>query len=159
MLMSDVGALGLLFALSGLALVVAFIALGGLYLLFSYGLYRMAVRAGIQNSWLAFIPFVQYYTMGKVIKEVRIGDFVIPRLEWVLLLTPFVYAILAQIPFVNVLAGIAYFLFYVIVTYHLFNKYTHSPVMMTIVGLLLPFMYPIFVFAIRNNTPIKVKTP
>lgn len=157
--MSDVGALGLLFAFSSLAIIVTFIVLGGLYLLFSYGLYRLAYRAGIQNSWLAFIPFVQYYTMGKVIKEVRIGSFLIPHLEWVLLLTPFVYAILAQIPFVNVLAGIAYFLFCVIVTYHLFNKYTHSPVLMTVVGLVLPFMYPIFVFAIRNNTLIKVKTP
>ncbi|MEW6696706.1 MAG: hypothetical protein ACOY35_14555 [Bacillota bacterium] len=97
--MSDVGSFGLLFALTGLAPMVTFIALGGLYLLFSYGLCRMAIRAGIQNSWLAFIPFVQYYTMGKVIKDVRIGNFLIPRLEWVLLLTPFVYAILAQIPF------------------------------------------------------------
>ncbi|MEW6066229.1 MAG: hypothetical protein ACOY3U_07160 [Bacillota bacterium] len=157
--MSDVGALGLLFAISSLTIMITFIALGGLYLLFSYGLYRLADRAGVQNSWLAFIPFVQYYTMGKVIKEVRICNFVIPHLEWVLLLAPVVYAILAQIPFANILAGVACFLFYVIVTYHLFKKYSQNAVLMTVIGLLLPFMYAVFVFAIRNNAPLKVKTP
>lgn len=153
--MSDVGALGLLFAISGVTLLVTFLALGGLYLLFCYGLYRMAERAGVENSWLAFIPLVQYYILGKVIREVKICNYVIPHLEWVLLATPFVYGVLSLIPVVSVIAAIAYGLFYLLVIYTLFKQYSDKAVAMTIIGLILPFMYAIFVFVIRNNTPIK----
>lgn len=152
--MSDIGLLSL-FAISGLALVITFVALGGLYLLFSYGLYKLADRQGVEYSWLAFIPIAQYYTMGKVIKDVSFLNYRIPHLEWVLLLTPFIYGILSAIPYINILAGIAYAIFYIKVTYSLFHKYGNSALAMTILGLLLPFLYPIFVFTIRNNTPIQ----
>lgn len=152
--MSEMGVLGLLFAISGITLVLTFIALGGLYLLFSYGLYKLADRAGVENSWLAFIPLVQYYTMGKVIKDLKIGNWTVPHLAWVLLLTPIIYSILAQIPILNAIAGVLYLLFYIIVTYTLFKKYSHNALVMTIIGFLLPFMYAIFIFAIRNNRPI-----
>ena len=152
--MSEVATLGLFFTISGITLVVTFFALGGLYLLFSYGLYKLAQRAGVENNWLAFIPLVQYYIMGKVIKELKIGSWIVPHLEWVLLLSPIIYGILAQIPVLNAIVGVLYLLFYIIVTYTLFKKYTHHAVVMTIVAFLLPFMYSIFVFAIRNNKPV-----
>ncbi|AQS58173.1 hypothetical protein [Desulforamulus ferrireducens] len=152
--MSEMGILGLLLAIGGITLVVSFIALGGLYLLFSYGLYKLADRADVENSWLAFIPLVQYYTMGKVIKELKIGSWTVPYLPWVLLLAPFAYCILAQIPIINTIISVLYVLFYIIVTYTLFKKYSHHALIMTIIGFFLPFMYPIFVFAIRNNHPI-----
>lgn len=153
--MSDAGSYGLLYALSGITLVLSFIVACGLYLLFSYGLYRMAEKAGVENSWFAFIPIVQYYTMGKVIREVKIGSYVIPHLEWVLVLAPFAYVLLSLIPIINFIAGIIYVVFYIIVTYSLFKKYSHNAVLMTILGFLVPFLYPIFVFALRNSEPIK----
>lgn len=152
--MSEVGLLSL-FAISGIAVLITFVALGGLYLLFSYGLYKMATRQGIEYSWLAFIPIAQYYTMGKVIKNVTLFGYLIPHLEWVLILTPIIYGILSAIPYVNILAGIAYAIFYIKVTYSLFQKYSDSAMMLTILGIILPFLYPIFVFAIRNNNPIQ----
>ncbi|SHK40327.1 hypothetical protein [Desulforamulus aeronauticus] len=152
--MSAVGILGMLLAISGITLVVTFFALGGLYLLFSYGLYKLAQRANVENSWLAFIPIVQYYILGKVVKEVKIGSWVVPHLEWVLLLAPVIYGILTGIPFLTTIAGVLYLLFYIIVTYTLFKKYTPHAVVMTIVAFLLPFMYAIFVFAIRNNKAV-----
>ncbi|WP_041274388.1 hypothetical protein [Desulforamulus reducens] len=143
------------FAVSGFALVISLLVAAGLYLLFSYGLYRLAERTRVDHSWLAFIPYVQYYPLGKILREIRICGFVIPHMEWVLLAAPLVYSLLALIPFINVIASIAYFIFYAIVTYSLFNKYSRYALVMTIVSFILPFFFPIFVFTIRNNTLIK----
>ncbi|GAB6181664.1 hypothetical protein JCM14036_29830 [Desulfotomaculum defluvii] len=143
------------FAVSGLVLVAVLLVAISLYLMFSYGLYQLAKRQGLEYCWLAFIPYVQYYTMGKIIGEVRVCGFVIRHLQWVLLAAPLVYSLLTLLPFINVIAGIAYFIFYIIITYNLFNQYSKSALIMTILSFIFPFLFPIFVFAIRNNSPLK----
>ena len=41
-----------------------FIVAVALYIIFSIGLYQMAKNAGLENSWLAFVPIAQMYIMG-----------------------------------------------------------------------------------------------
>ena len=42
------------------------------YLLRSIGLYTLGKRNGIRNAYLAFIPFVWYYVLFKLVRESNI---------------------------------------------------------------------------------------
>ncbi|AEF93856.1 hypothetical protein Desca_0982 [Desulfotomaculum nigrificans CO-1-SRB] len=153
--MSDVNALGLLLALYGtIAMVTMGIGLG-LYLLYAFGLYRMAERAKVENSWFSFIPILQNYIIGKLIGQMKVGSWVIPRLEWVLVIIPIAAIVLGLIPVIGTITNILFYIFWVMVTYNLFRKYSHHAVIMTVIGIILPFLYPIFIFVIRNADPIR----
>ena len=72
---SDVGVFAAFGALMGLMFIICIV----MYVLFSLGLYTLAGRRNIENPWLAWIPVVQFYTMGEVIGPVKIADYNIDK--------------------------------------------------------------------------------
>ena len=56
----------------------------GLYVLFVIGLYGLARTEETGNEWFAFIPILQLYIIGKILKEIKIGGYIVPSLELVL---------------------------------------------------------------------------
>lgn len=56
----------IIFVIIGLAIAI------GLYLLRSFGLYKLASKKGIDKAYIAFIPFVWIYVVCKLIGEVKV---------------------------------------------------------------------------------------
>lgn len=145
MFLAFIGAFVLLLVLIGIVL----------YVLLAVGLYQMAKNENIEYEWFAFIPILQLYIIGKILKEVKVLDYTVPKLELVLPLAPIATMILNVIPFIGWLLNLAYIVFSIIVMYYFFKRYKgEQATILTIVSVIFPFMFPIFIFSLRNAMPL-----
>jgi hypothetical protein len=149
--------------LGGLASFLFFIIGIVLYVLFAMGLYGLAKTERTDNEWFAFIPILQLYIIGEILKEVKISTYTIPQLELVLPIAPIAFfiagSILGVIPILGGLLGlilnIAYAVFSIIVMYTFFKRYKgNQATLMTVLSVVLFFMGPIYVFNLRNAKPL-----
>ena len=107
--------IAILLAVSAVSLIVTLIH----YVLYCFGIFRIAKKLDVELAWLAWIPYAQYYTLGKVAEKCdeRAGNFS-PR-PWAKIVlfgaigTMVVYAILyvvslilSFIPFVGFILGL-----------------------------------------------------
>lgn len=141
--------LGLIILGGGIILLlIAFI----LYLLGAIGLYKLAKNNGIEHAFLAFIPILQAYLIGELIGELKVFNFDIPRPEIVLPVAPIAASIISPVPVIGVLAGIALLILNIFAIYKLFSVYTeNSATIYTVLSVVLPFMFPILLFVIRDK--------
>lgn len=154
----------MLLAIGGLVSLLFFIIGIGLYILFAVGLYGLAQTEKIENPWFAFVPILQMYIVGKILKEIKISNFTIPQLELVLPIAPLAVmigsAILDVIPLIGPLLGlllnIILLAFSIIVMYHFYRRYRgDQATFMTVLSVVLFFMGPVYVFNLRNERPIE----
>jgi len=128
-----------------------FIVAVALYIIFSIGLYQMAKNAGLENSWLAFVPIAQMYIMGKLIKEIKVKDFVIPSAELVLPIAFVVLILCGGIPLIGQLLALAGFVLYLAACYNVYLLYRpNNAVTYTIISILsvtVPFLF----YMMRND--------
>lgn len=155
--------LEMLLLMGGFALFIFSVISIGLYILFAVGLYGMAKTEGIENGWLAFIPIVQLYIIGRILREVRIGNYTVPMLEYVLPLLPIAVVIadeiLGVIPvlgsLLSILLNVAFMIFMYIVIYQLYKRYRGEKAgLMLVLSIIFFFMAPIYIFTMRNSHPI-----
>lgn len=154
--MNDPAALGAvlggLFAFLAIFIVIAIV----LYIFLAIGLYTLAKKEGDELAWLAFIPVAQYYTMGNLVK----GNFTvfgkkIDRPEIILLVTAIVAPMLSMIPVLGFLAAIASMILFISAIYHVFRKYKGDrATMFTVLSVIFSFLFPFFIFAMRNDSPV-----
>ncbi len=158
------GEFEMLLAVGGFLAFLFFIIGITLYVLLAMGLYGLAKTEKTGYEFFAFIPILQFYIIGKILKEVKISTYVIPRLELVLPLLPIalvlVSGVLGVIPLLGALLmfiiNIAVFVFTIIVMYNFFKRYRgESAVLMTVLSVILFFMGPIFIFTLRNARPLE----
>ena len=157
--------LATLLAIAGLFSLL-FLVIGiTLYVLLALGLYGIAKNESLGNEWFAFIPILQFYIVGKVLKELKIGSYVIPSLEIVLPLSPIALMLAARIlgvipilgGLLSLILNIAYTVFGIIVMYHFYKRYKgEQATLMTVLSVVLFFMGPIFVFNLRNSKPLQM---
>lgn len=156
--MNDFEALGYLFIILSTLGAFTFIVGIGLYILWAYGLYKMAQNSDIENEWFAIIPILQLYTFGKLIEKSKLGQLV-PNLPLVMVFAPLGYWLLSMILgfipilgwILNIVLFLAYIAFEITAVFYLYAKYSKNVVIMLIASIILPFLAPIFVFIIRNN--------
>lgn len=146
---------GGLLAIGGLAFGILILVSIGLYLLFAFGLFKMGEKEKVEYSWLAFIPIAQLYILGKLIKEIKLFKYVIPRHELVLPIAALAYMILGRIPLIGWLLWLATLILGIAALYYLFRRYKgENAVVMTVLSVVLFFMGPIFIFNMRDATPL-----
>lgn len=153
--MSGLGALLALGALATLLFTVIGLAF---YVLKSIGLYTLANNRGIENSWLAWIPVADLYIMGLLVGEMDILNYHLDNLG---LWCPVIFvggAVLSRIPVLGVLIQLALFVFALYFLYKLFEKYTSQAVLYTVLSII-PGLFAIFLFIIRNNEMIQGDGP
>ncbi|WHH61316.1 hypothetical protein [Petroclostridium sp. X23] len=156
----DMNNLSMLFAVLGVFMLFLFIIGIVLYVLFAIGLYGMAKNQQLENEWFAWIPILQLYIIGKILKEIKIADYTISRLEIVLPVATLAMIVLSGIPVIGWLLGLAYFVFNIFVTYQLFKMYKgDKATLMTVLSFILFFMGPIYIFNLRNASPMLSKEP
>lgn len=139
--------LGMFFIIiSGIALVT--------YILSAIGLYTMAVNRNIENPWIAWIPIVQLYIVGKLIGELKVINYEVPQPEIVLPISAIVAAVGSGIPVIGFFITIACTVIYFFALYRLFYLYKPDKAQLYIIlSIVLPFMGPVFMFMLRNEKP------
>lgn len=138
--------------------VIALIALV-LYLLQSYGIYKMANNLNVENSWLSFIPIFNLYIIGKIVPTIEIGSKKIDNMEMVLPWCSVICIVLGLIPFIGIIISFIPAILFFYVSYFLYKKYNpDSAKLMIIISIFLPFMTPIFIFVLRNKPPVEPKS-
>lgn len=155
--------LEMLLLLGGVASFLFFIIGIGLFVLMAIGLYGLAKTENTGNEWFAFIPILQFYIVGKILKEVKISTYTIPQLELVLPLAPIAVliagSILGIIPLIggllSIILNIAFAIFSIIVLFNFYKRYKgDSATLMTALSVILFFMGPIYVFNLKNAKPL-----
>ncbi len=140
-------------------LVFFFIIVLVLYVLLSYGLYKLALGRKMQNEWLAFVPIAQLYLLGKLIKKVTIFNNDIPCIEVVLPVSAVVTGVLAGIPVLGLLLSLAFAVLVYVSFYRLFRMYKSKEeadvmIIVSIVSIVLfGFMLPVYVFLMKDSKP------
>ena len=151
--MNDTGALALVAVLGGFAVVFFIIAII-CYVVGSYGLMKAAQNVGVENAWLAWIPFGNVFVLGKIVKDVSIGSLKITNLPMVLLIGSIAVLVLIFIPVFGTLLSIAFVVLTYFVYYKLYRLYNDkNAVLFLVLSLVLPFLLPFFLFSFRNMTP------
>jgi hypothetical protein len=144
----------LLAVLGGFIIIFAIIGIV-LYILISIGLYRLALNAGIQNPWLAWLPIGNMYILGSLVKRVKIGELQVPNLGVVLAAGMAVIWLGSAIPVIGPILSLAYAVLIFITLYNLYLIYRpQQAVLWLILGIVLAFLTPIFIFIMRNDRPV-----
>ncbi len=127
------------------------------YFLSAFGFYRLAKNAGVTPAWIAWIPFLQFFLLGKLDNDRVWG---IPGASWILVLGHILIPVLANYVGTNSVVNFIYyaltFVFYVYLQtayYDLYKIYApNTAVLWLVLGIIFPFLIPIFVFIIRDRT-------
>lgn len=128
-----------------------------LYILGTIGLYRIAAKSGAKYPWFAFIPILQFYTLGRLIGEIKIGSYTIPELE--LLLSIGFFA--RYIPIFGWIFNIVWIVLLFMTLYELYKLYRgDKAVLMLVISIItLGLAVPIILFIMRNDEPWKKTEP
>ena len=162
--MSDqsASALGQVIALLGGFLIVAVIIGIILYILASLGMYTMAKNKGLNNPWMAWIPYLRNYKFGEILNDkVSIAGLQIPAARWIMVFGPIVISLLGSIrsdssvmTTVISIVVIVYYIYLMAANYRLYKLYKpESAVLYTVLNVIFPFLGSIFPFTLRNNEP------
>lgn len=133
-----------------------------LYVLMAVGLYGLAKTEGIGNEWFAFIPILQLYIIGKILKEVKISTYTIPSLELVFPLAPIAVYIVDKVfniipaigGLLSLILNLAYLAFTLIVLFNFYKRYKGEQATLMTVLSIIPFMAPIYIYTLRNSKPL-----
>ncbi|MCR6109749.1 hypothetical protein HXA35_05270 [Bacillus sp. A301a_S52] len=142
-----------------LLLIKLFIVVG-MYTLGSLGLQRLLERENYKKSWIAFIPFVQFYCLGILLKDRKLYEWERP-LPTILVVT----SLLNTLPFFFIdsyndtytqlfylVLPMLFLMAVVIVSFRIYQKYTQSALIYTILTILsLGMLFPLLLFTLRNN--------
>lgn len=139
-------AMGALFSLIFLIILVVF------YVFKSLAIYAMAVKKGIENPWLAWIPIADLYLLGLLVGEMDLFGYHLDNLGLWVPAAVIGSMILGRIPVIGFLFSLALLVFWVMFFYKLFQIY--APDQAVVFTVLSVFLFPIMLFIVRNNDPV-----
>lgn len=151
--MSNSGWLFLFAALGVFALFFALIGIG-FYILFSIGLYKLAKNANIEYPWLSWIPVGNFYILGKLVKNVKVSQYLIPSLELILPIGFIVQYLLRNVTVIGFILQLAFYILTLIVLYKLYSMYRPQYATAWIILSIFALPVPIIIFIMRNDTPV-----
>ena len=144
-----------IFAVMGAFFIFFFLIGIAMYVLGALGLYTMAQRRQLENAWVAWVPVAQLYILGKLIQSLRIGSFEVPQIELVLPGFAVAGVFLGMIPVIGQIVALVSMVVSLFALYKLFSMYRpDQATLYLILSIVLPFMGPVFIFLMRNDTPV-----
>jgi hypothetical protein len=142
-----------------LLLIKLFIVVG-MYTLGSLGLQRLLERENYKKSWMAFIPFVQFYCLGILLKDRKLYEWE-RLLPSVLVVTSLLNTLLfffidsyndTYTQLFYLIISALFLMAVVIVSFRIYQKYTQSALIYTILTILsFGMLFPLLLFTLRNN--------
>lgn len=126
-----------------------------LYFMMAWALYQMALKESLEYPWIAFIPVANFYILGKLVKDVSIGTFNVPSIEYVLPAGLLLSSL--PIPGLRFIIAIAFAVLLFFVLSKLYKMYSMgNETLYAILSIVLPFLFPVFLFLIKDKTPTQV---
>jgi uncharacterized membrane protein len=137
-------------ALSVLFTVIFSVAL---YVLFSYSLYVIVKKREMPNPWLAWIPIVNMYCVGKITGDIKIFNLALTNTEIILPLAFALFIGLKYIPLVGFILSAIGLLVLVIAFHKLYENFDpENAFLLTIITAILPILAaPVILFIYRNR--------
>lgn len=127
-----------------------------LYILSSLGLYKLAQNKRLEYPWLAWIPIANFYILGKLVNNLKVFGYDVPFIEVLLPVGCLASYLLNNVPVLGFIVFLIYAVLTFIVLYKLYRIYRpDAAVLWTVLGIVLPFLIPVFIFIIRNNNPVQ----
>lgn len=123
------------------------------YIPFSIGLYRMAMKCGVENTWMAWIPFANLYVVGLIIRELKFQNYEVPKPEMVLPAAAFIGMIINRIPFIGSLYGLALAALMLLALYRLFTLFKKDSAMLFTLLSLIPLVGPFLILSVSKYDP------
>lgn len=145
---ADIGTFLAAMAGLGVFFLLVFIVL---WVLKSIGLAQMAKNKGIENEWLAWLPIADLYIMGALVEEISIFNIKISNLGLWFPMICLIGVVLSGIPFLGLVISLALLIFQIVFMFNFFKMYSSQAALFTVLSILLAFLFPIFVFFLRNN--------
>lgn len=144
--------LSILTFLAGLGIIVIILTVG-LYILFAYSLYRLAMNNGYRDiAFLSFIPFVNIYLLVQMSGDIVIFDGIIFKSN-IVGIVMIVFTLLPEIAYLGLVVKILMFLLWEGVLYNLYKKLDSSfPLLYAILSVIfLPIFLPIYLFIKKDE--------
>lgn len=123
------------------------------YIPFSIGLYRMAMKCGVENPWLAWIPFANLYVIGLIIRELKFQNYDIPRPELVLPVAAALNIVIGNIPFIGPLYSLAVLLLSGLALYRLNMLFKKDSALLFTLLWLVPLVGPFLILSVSKYDP------
>ncbi|WP_413381991.1 hypothetical protein [Alkalihalobacillus sp. 1P02AB] len=147
-----IGEVAVMLAGAFIIVILLFIAIAiTLYLLLGFGLKRLSEREGLDNSWMAFVPFLNLYLIGLIAEKQSNQSWKqhIPLAYPGLIVGSI---ILDFIPVIGFLLSIASLAFSIYVMFLLYERYSSQAIPFTIFTVItFGILFPILIFILRNN--------
>ncbi|MBR5228056.1 MAG: hypothetical protein IKV94_05420 [Clostridia bacterium] len=119
-----------------------------MYIFKSIGLYKIMKKEGHNLAWISFIPYGCFYAIGKSVGKTKLYGIEIDHTEYVLPLI----LLSSILPFMGGLSSIIFILAFFGLLFRLYQKKSPNfAAVLTILSILVPFIIPFFIFAIRNK--------
>lgn len=138
---------------AGLFMLFFFVLLLLAYIPLSLGLYRMAMKCGVDNAWLAWVPIANLYVLGLIIRELKIQDYEVPRPEMVLPAAFALNFIIGAIPLIGALYGLALTVLMLLAAYRLFTIFKKDSAMLFTLLSLIPLVGAFLVLSVSKYDP------
>ncbi len=124
-----------------------------LYLVFSFSLYTMVKKRGMHNPWLAWIPIVNFYCVGKIVGDIKIFKLHLTNTEIILPLAFALFIGLTYIPLVGFILSAAGLLVLVLAMHKLYQLFDpENAFILTILTAILPVIAaPVIMFIYREK--------
>lgn len=139
--------------LSTLAIIFGIIFSILLYIVFSYSLFIMVKKRNMPNPWMAWIPIVNFYCIGKMVGPISIFKLNLTNTEIILPLAFCLFIGLAYIPLVGFILSAAGLLVIVMAMNKLYQQFDpENSFVLTILTAILPVLAaPVIMFIYRNK--------
>ena len=124
-----------------------------LHILFSYSLYMMVKKRGMSNPWLAWIPIVNFFCIGKMIGDIHIFKLNLTNTEIILPLSFVLFMGLAYVPLVGFILSAIGLLVLVLALHKLYEIFDpENAFILTIMTAVLPVIAaPVIMFINRDK--------
>ncbi len=141
-------------------LYLVFFAFGFIsYAFNSYGLYELAKKEEEKNPALAWIPYINKFTLGRIAFKSNIQGIILTIfgiiniiLSLVVLFIKTTKTLLLDLTIVSALISLVLAIYTFVARYKVYKKYSKSTILMTILDIIsCGILGPFFIFAIRNN--------
>ncbi len=146
------------------------------YIFSSLGLYTMAKRRGLENPWLAWIPVVYLYVLGKL-ADTYAAQHMNKKTNYAVLLLALTAGMVALIIIMTIVlsfgmlnsyacsfwpvyiiflllviaVSVVYAVFYFISLYRVYNWHSESATVLLVLSILFSIIIPFVLFALRNG--------
>ncbi|HPQ48203.1 MAG TPA: hypothetical protein PLP30_12600 [Clostridia bacterium] len=124
-----------------------------LYILFAYSLYEIVRKQEMPNPWLAWIPIVNMYCVGKLVGNIKVFNLSLTNMEIILPLAFALFVGLKYIPLVGFILSAIGLLVLVLAFHVLYEKFDpDNAFLLTIITAILPVLAaPVILFIYRNK--------